>query len=186
MSSILYYSNHCEYSKKLLQGLSKTNISKDIHFICIDKRIREPSNGKIYIVLENGHKLLFPEKIEKVPALLMLNGNILYGDYIYNSLKKPQEVATQVATQNNMEPVPFAFGNSGFGIVSDQYSFLDMNSEELTAKGSGGMRQMHNYVAIGQMDSINTPAKDDIGSRNTGNMTIEQLQQQREQDLKRR
>ena len=166
MGSILYYSNHCEYSKKLLQGLSKTNVSKDIHFICIDKRIRDPASNKIYIVLENG--------------------NILYGDYIYNSLKKPQEVATQVATQNNMEPVPFAFGNSGYGIVSDQYSFLDMNSEELTAKGSGGMRQMHNYVAIGQMDSINTPAKDDIGSRNTGNMTIEQLQQQREQDLKRR
>jgi len=30
MSSILYYSNFCEHSKKLLQTLSKTQVSKDI------------------------------------------------------------------------------------------------------------------------------------------------------------
>ena len=30
MSSILYYSNFCEHSKKLLQTISKANISKDI------------------------------------------------------------------------------------------------------------------------------------------------------------
>ena len=35
MTSIVYYSNHCEYSKKLLQSVSKTQLSKDIHFICI-------------------------------------------------------------------------------------------------------------------------------------------------------
>ena len=49
MSSILYYSNFCEHSKKLLQGLSKTKVSKDVHFICIDKRVKE-GDGKIYIV----------------------------------------------------------------------------------------------------------------------------------------
>jgi len=53
MSSILYYSNFCEHSKKLLQTLSKTQASKDLHFICIDKRTQGPDK-KIYIVLENG------------------------------------------------------------------------------------------------------------------------------------
>ena len=198
MSSLLYYSKHCEYSSKLLQSISKTSISSDMHFICIDNRIKDPS-GKIFIVLENGKRILFPEKIERVPALLLLNGQhqILYGDYIYAFLKKPQEQATRVATQNNMEPLPFSFGSSGYGIVSDQYSFLDMESDELSAKGNGGLRQMHNYVAIDQVDSIYTPAKDDAasaggaggaggGGRGSGNMTIEQLQKQREQDLKRR
>jgi superfamily II DNA or RNA helicase len=57
MSSILYYSKFCEHSNKLLQTLSKTNVQKDIHFICIDKRIKD-SNGKMFIVLENEQKII--------------------------------------------------------------------------------------------------------------------------------
>ena len=41
MSSILYYSNYCEHSKKLLQNISKSNLQKEIHFICIDKREKD-------------------------------------------------------------------------------------------------------------------------------------------------
>ena len=63
MSSILYYSNFCEHSKKLLQSLSKTNIQKDIHFICIDKRVKD-ANNKIYIILENNQKIIMPENGE--------------------------------------------------------------------------------------------------------------------------
>ena len=65
MSSILYYSNFCEHSKKLLQTLSKTQVSKDIHFICIDKRIKD-EKGKVHIVLENGQKIIMPENVSKV------------------------------------------------------------------------------------------------------------------------
>ena len=53
MSCILYYSNFCEPSKKLLQTVSKTEMAKDIHFICIDKRVKE--NDKMFIILQNGH-----------------------------------------------------------------------------------------------------------------------------------
>ena len=53
MSSILYYSNYCEHSKSLLQSITKKTLTKDIHFICIDKRIKD-TNNKIYIILENG------------------------------------------------------------------------------------------------------------------------------------
>ena len=74
MSSILYYSNFCEHSKKLLQTLSKTQVSKDMHFICIDKRVKD-ENGKIHIVLENGQKIIMPENVSKVPALMLLNQN---------------------------------------------------------------------------------------------------------------
>ena len=83
MSSILYYSNYCEHSKKLLQTLSKANVGKEIHFICIDKRTKD-ANNKIFIVLENGQKIIMPENVNRVPALLLLNQgfNVLYGESI--------------------------------------------------------------------------------------------------------
>jgi len=187
MSSILYYSNFCEHSKKLLKVLSKTQVSKGIHFICIDKRVRGP-DGKMKIVLENGQQIVMPDNITKVPALLLLNNNfqVLYGDSIYNHLKPAQETVVRQATSNNMEPMAFSLGAGGFGgIASDQYSFLDMDSEELNTKGNGGMRQMHNYVPLNHMDKISTP-QDEFDYKKAKipeSMTIEKLQQQRDADL---
>ena len=186
MSSILYYSNFCEHSKKLLQTLSKTQASKDLHFICIDKRTQGPDK-KIYIVLENGQKIVMPENVTKVPALLLLNENyqVLYGDNIYNHLKPAQEVITRQATSNNMEPMAFSLG--GGCIACDQYSFLDMDSEELNTKGNGGMRQMHNYVPLNYSDTISTPADehDYKQGRSAGGqeMTIAKLQEMRDQEI---
>jgi hypothetical protein len=36
----------------------------------------------------------------------------------------------------------------GHGVASDTYSFWDQSSEEMLAKGNGGMRQMYNYSTI--------------------------------------
>jgi hypothetical protein len=185
MSCILYYSNFCEHSKKLLQHISKTNSKKDIHFICIDKRVSD--KGKTYIVLENGQKIIMPEIVNRVPALLLLNTHeILYGDSILRNLKPSEKADIKKATQNNLEPMAFSFGGGYGGIASDNYSFLDMNSEDLSAKGNGGTRQMHNYVDLNYSDQISTPGDDsDYKSSNKipQNVTIEQLQQQREQEF---
>ena len=193
MSTILYYSNYCEHSRNLLQSLSKTDINKDIHFICIDKRVKD-TNNKTFIVLENGNKILMPENISRVPALLLLTQgyNVLYGDSILQHFKPTQEKMVKQATKNNMEPMAFSFGGGGgFGdIVSDQYSFLDMDSDSLSAKGNGGMRQMHNYVDLnsnGMMD-IECPT-DDFDYKKSNKipegLTVEQLQQQRDSDLQK-
>lgn len=151
MSSILYYSKYCEVSKKYLQLLSKSNVQKEVHFICIDKRIKD-SNNKTYIILDNGQKIILPENVTRVPALLLLNQGyqVLYGEQIIQHLKPRQEMEIRQATQNNMEPMAFSLGGGGgFGdVVSDQYSFLDQAPEDLEAKGNGGMRQMHNYVDL--------------------------------------
>ena len=53
MSKLLYYSNYCENSKKLLSIVVKSNIKNDIHFICVDKRVQR--NNKTYIILENNN-----------------------------------------------------------------------------------------------------------------------------------
>jgi glutaredoxin-related protein len=184
MSTILYYSNFCEHSKKLLAYLSKSQISKDVHFICIDKRTKG-QDGKIYVTLENGQKIVLPGNIEKVPALLLLNNNyqILYGDNIYGFFKPKQDVITRQVTQNNMEPMAFTLG--GGCVASDQYSFLDMDADELNTKGNGGVRQMHNYVTLNHQDTITTPT-DDFNYKQEkvpAEMTIEKLQQMREQEI---
>ena len=193
MSTILYYSNYCEHSRKLLQSLSKTDIKKDIHFICIDKRVKD-NNNKTYIVLENGNRILMPENINRVPALLLLSQgyNVLYGDAILQHFKPTQEKMVKQATQNNMEPMAFSFGSGGgFGdIVSDQYSFLDMDSDSLSAKGNGGMRQLHNYVDLNSNGNLNIECPNDDFDYKKSNkipegLTVEQLQQQRDSDLQK-
>jgi hypothetical protein len=187
MSSILYYSNYCEHSKKLLQTLSRANISNDIHFICIDKRTKD-ENGKIYIILENSQKIIMPENVNRVPALLLLNQGyqVLYGESILQHLKPRQQAAVKVATQNNLEPMAFSFGG-GFGnIVSDHFSFLDQDPDALMAKGNGGTRQMHNYVDLNYADNISTPSDEQEyknSNRISKELTIEQLQQQREAEF---
>jgi len=188
MSNILYYSNFCEHSKKLLQTLSRTNIQGDIHFICIDKRIKEPSNNKIYIVLENGQKIIMPENISRVPALLLLNQgyNVLYGESILQHLRPKQEKMVKQATQNNMVPTAFSFDSSYGSVVSDQYSFLDQDPDSLRAEGNGGMRQMHNYVDINYQDRVTSNQGDDKKSNKMPEgLTIEQLQQQRDEEIKK-
>lgn len=156
MSCILYHSKYCPICKDYLQLLSKTNLQNDIHFICIDKRVQE--NNKTYIVLDSGQKIILPDTITKVPALLLLKQgyHVLYGDQILQHLKPMQKQEVRQATHHNMEPTAFSFGSGGgFGdVVSDQYSFLDQHPDELKADGQGGMRQMHNYMDLNAVQSF--------------------------------
>ena len=188
MSSILYYSKFCEHSKKLLQGLSQTSLSKDIHFICIDKRIKE--NDKLYIVLENGQKIVMPPVVNRVPALLLLNQNyeVLYGADIYRYLQPKNDLANRQATQNNLEPMAFSFDNAGgFGIVSDHFSSWDLDPKDLTTVGNGGMKQMHNYVQWNHQQEgwIQTPedTNGEKGNRLPEDLTVDKLKQQRDMEM---
>jgi hypothetical protein len=161
-------------------------IKSEMHFICIDKRVQDA--GKIYIVLENGQKIIMPESINKVPALLLLeNYSVLYGESIHDYLRPKQQLAIKKATNNNIEPNAFSFSgaSSAFGISSDSYSFLDMDSGSLSATGTGGLRQMHNYIGYGDSFSITTPVDeyDYKASKLPEDLTIDQLQQQRANEV---
>ena len=188
MSAILYYSNFCQHSKALLQNVGRSpEISKDVHFICIDKRVKK-GDGKTYVVLQNGQQIIMPENVSKVPALLLLNDNyrVIYGEEIASYFKPRQQEVTKMVTQNNMEPEAFAIGGGGgYGAMSDSYSFLDMGPDELSAKGTGGTRQMHNFVPLNHADQIHTPQDDTDykSSKLSESVTVEQLMQQREQEF---
>ena len=183
--------------------MSKQTLSKDIHFICIDKR--EIINDKTFIILPDGEKIIMPENVTKVPAILLLNDSykVLYGDSIYQFLTKmqlkngsnqqnhpQQNQQNQQNKQNqqqhhlaNSEPSCFSFSNSGM-ISSDNYSFLDMDADSLGTKGTGGTRQMHNYVSLNDTINIPTPSDEfDYKTERQGEMTMEAYQKQRDSDL---
>tara|TARA_Y100000996_G_scaffold415040_1_gene407908 strand:+ start:920 stop:1483 length:564 start_codon:yes stop_codon:yes gene_type:complete len=186
MSSILYYSNYCNNCKPLLQRLSQTTIKDDIHFICIDKRVKKP-NGSTNVILGDGEEILLPPNVTKVPALMLLNrGNrVLFGEEI-NDFIKPQEInINNVSTMNNGEPNAFSFMDSatgGFGVTSDNYSFLDQEPDELSAQGNGGMRQQHHYAALNSQSAIETPP-DTYTPNKVGEISVENLQSKRDKEI---
>ena len=181
---ILYYSNYCKHSQRLVQTLVKGNLSNKISFVCIDKRVRDPKNNQQYIVLENGSKVVMPPNIHSVPALLLIKQNyrLLLGDEIMQHLHPQIKQLNEAATNYNGEPISYTLGGTsgGSNIISEQYTYYNMTPDELSAKGKGTNRQMYNYVsASDDIKLINTPPDNYRPDKLSNNVTIESLQQQR-------
>ena len=186
MSSIIYYSNNCDRCKSVLTALSKSRVQDDIHFLCIDKRVKS-GTGAWHILTETGEKVLLPPQVNRVPALLLLNKGhmVLYGDQILQHFQPKNVALNNEATGFNGEPNAFSLGREsmgGFGVASDNYSFLDQSADELSAKGNGGMRQLYNYATIDVVDKIETPP-DNYSPDKVGSVSLEQLQQKRQMDI---
>ena len=182
MSAILYYSNYCNHCKNLLMKLSRSKTKNDLHFICIDKREKH-KDGTMHIILENGQRLLLPSNVKQVPCVLLLH----HGNRVIDGLNEimhylnPGEVEiNNQATSFNGEPL--AFSMSEMGGLSDNYSYLDMSSDELSAKGNGGMRMMHSFTGWKQNQSIATPPED-YEPNKVGNVDLGKLQEQRNKDV---
>lgn len=182
---VLYYSNYCKHSQKLLQYLVKVNLINKVNCICIDKRVRDYNTNQIYITMENGQRLLLPTNINSVPALLMVNNKyaVIVGEEIYKHF-------SELVNQNNRgmtnggEPMgypmtgPISTGN----IVSEQYTYYNMSPEELKTSGKGGMRQMYNYIpASHEQITIFTPP--DEYRPDKVSMSMEDIQNRRNTEL---
>jgi hypothetical protein len=181
---ILYYSNYCKHSQKLLQTLVKANMSDKISFICIDKRFTDPKTNQTYISLENSTKVIMPPNIHSVPALLLIKQNykVLLGDDILKHYHPQMKQLTEYATKSNGEPIAFPIMQSsgGTNIISEQFTMYNMTPDELSAKGRGGNRQMYNYVsASDEIQFIQTPADTYRPDKLSSSVTIDTLQQQR-------
>tara|TARA_B100000963_G_C22530328_1_gene627306 strand:- start:310 stop:894 length:585 start_codon:yes stop_codon:yes gene_type:complete len=185
MSSILYYSNFCKHSSNIIQILSRSTVKNDIHFVCIDKR-EKMADGQIALILENNQKVILPTQITEVPALMLLNQNyrVIFGDDILNFLEPRQERQTQATPMVNNEPSAFSLSGGGaLGVVSDQFSFLDMTSDDLSAKGNGGTRQMYNYATLDLNDKINTPDEDYTPNK-VGDSDLQKYENARNSEIK--
>lgn len=183
MSTVLYYSKYCRISNEIIKKISRSKIKKSVHFLCVDKRIYK--NNQIHIVLENDSTLQLPKEITCVPSLIILNENnrIIYGREILNFFKPKMVEINNIVTKNNEEPLAFSVYEMG-NTLSDNYSYCDQGADEMVAKGSGGLRQMHNYVLINDdnLQKINTP-EDDYEPDKVGNVDMEKMQAQRQQEI---
>ena len=183
MSAVLYYSNYCNHCKQLLLKLSRTKTRDDLHFVCIDKRERH-KDGTTNIILENGQRLLLPPNVKSVPTVLLLHhGNrVIDGLKEINHFLSPGEIEiNNKATDDNGEPLAFSMNEMGSGL-SDNYSYLDMSAEELSAKGDGGLRMMHSYTGWSDNQSIATPPENYVPNK-VGNVDMGKLQEQRNSEI---
>ena len=183
MSSVLYYSKFCNHCKELITKIAKTKTKDEIHFVCIDNRERH-KDGTTNIILDNGQRLLLPPNISTVPSILLLHhGNrVLAGiKEILHYLQPGETTIMNQATNFNGEPQAFSFCEMGSSL-SDNYSYLDMSAEELSAKGDGGLRMMHSYTGWSDNQSIATPPEDYVPNK-VGNVDMGKLQEQRNTDL---
>jgi len=188
MSNILYYSNYCDNCKNILRTIGNSEIKKDMHFVCIDKRFRDSQTGAIYVILENQQKIVLPPQVQKVPAMLLLKeGNkVIFGSEITNKIKPQNELVDARASGFNGEPMAFSLGNDnigGFGVASDNFSYWDQGSDELLAKGDGGARQMYNYATVNQTSNIDTPA-DTWEPDKVNENSYKEMEEQRNNDLR--
>lgn len=181
MTSILYYSNYCDNCKSLLQILSKTNISDKLHYICVDNRIKK-QNGSIYVIIENKNEILLPPNITKVPALLLINKNYetIFGkDSILKYLNPHENFISKININKNIEPSSYSFNGGMYGVISDNYSFLDQSADSLLTKGDGGFRQMYHYATLNFSEHIETPDENYTPDK-IGNVSLDQLKQMRD------
>jgi|TARA_B110000879_G_scaffold54994_1_gene77707 hypothetical protein len=185
---ILYYSNYCPHSQKVLQTLVKGNLSDKISFICIDKRQTDNKNGQTYVHLENGGKVVLPPNVQSVPSLLLVKENyrIVCGDEILRFYHKDLKSQSDVATNHNGEPSSYQLmkANGGTNVTSEQYTLYDMSPDELSAKGNGGNRQLHNYVPVSNnMNLIPTPDDTYKPDKVSNDVTVDSLQQRRMDEI---
>ena len=185
---ILYYSNYCVHSKKILQYLAKEALTNQLNCICIDKRTRDPKTGQIYIILENGKQLTMPPNVHSVPAMLLVKENfrVILGEEIIQYLQPKVKKQTAIATQNQGEPMGYMLNqsNNGMSIVSEQFTYYNMSPEELSAKGKGAGRQMYNYVSANDdINSIPTPPDNYRPDKLSGDVTLDSLQNQRNEEI---
>lgn len=187
MSQVLYYSNYCNHCQKLLGLIGKSSVKDDVHYVCIDKRIKK--DGCSFAILKNGQELMLPPGLSKVPALMLLsqNNKILVGDDAYRFLEPMVQAMTQDAIKESGEPNSWSFG-PGFSscVTSDSFSFYDQTFDELSTKGDGGLKQMHSYATLGFSEKIETPpdtyTPDKIGEND---VSMENIQHQREAEIGR-
>lgn len=184
---ILYYSNYCKHSQKIIQYLVKNNLSNEINFICLDKRKIDDKTKQLLVVLENGKLATVPPNITCVPSLLLINQKyrVISGDEIIDHYKSNVSKKQGNTERGYEEPMSYCFVpcTNGTNIVSEQYTPYDMTPEELSSKGIGGKRQMHNYVLANHSAVPNIETPPDNYTPDKINVSLDDLQKKRADEI---
>lgn len=180
---ILYYSNYCKHSQKIVQTLVKHNLNTKISFICIDKRKRDSRDNQMYIELEDGKKVILPPNIQHVPSLLLIKNNyqVIYGDKIITHYHSDMKESSSEIVKMNGEPMGYELNQSvgGTNIISEKFTSYNMTAEDLGSKSKSNKRNMYNYVTIDQNVFIETPPENYKPDKISSDITVDGLQQKR-------
>lgn len=185
---ILYYSNYCKHSQKIIKFFVQNNLNDQISFISIDNRKYDNKTGQIYVILENGKQIVLPPNIHSVPSLLLVKNNysVLIGDEIRARYSNKIENKKDIATLGNGEPIGVSLDSVlGSGsVVSEQYTSYDATPQELSTKGRGGNRSLYNYVsAVEAAPGIYTPPDNYHPDKISGDITMDSLEQIRNEEI---
>ena len=95
MKYVLFYSNQCDTSRRLLSEINRSHPKwkEQIIFLCIDKKIRDPITKNIMIVLENGEHIQMPTQVKTTPCLLIKEKyyNYIEGEVIFSFLRDEEK-----------------------------------------------------------------------------------------------
>ena len=186
---ILYYSNFCPNSKKVIEYVSRHGLIEHLNCICIDRRSTDPQTGQVLIHLENGKCVLMPPGVHGVPAMLIVKENYrcIYARDIIGHLDPIVSKKITKQTIQNGEPVatPLAFSSGGTNIVSEKFTFYNVSSDEYMAKGKGEHRQLYNYVKAdhGNELTIHTPP-DSYRPDKVDEQSMQTYQEKRNEEVK--
>jgi len=184
---ILYYSNLCPNSKKVLEFIRENSLIEKMACVSIDRRFRDPVSGQYQIELENGKRAILPPNVHSVPALLVVKDNYraIFGGEIVTYLT-PQ-VRSSAMAEFNGEPMGYVLGSAAANsnIVSEQFTAYDMSPEDLGAKASSHARPLYNYVSASHDMSYKIPTPEDNYKPNKldESATIDNLQKMRNSDV---
>lgn len=189
---MLYYSNNCRHCVKLLDFITRHNLIDNIDCICVDKRMRNENNN-LYVQLANGKKVPVPPNVHSVPSLIQVKRNytVLMGDDIVEYLQKtatPNNRANMSsASIQNGEPVGTTISNFSQtdNIQSDQYTAYDLTPDDLSVKNTNKRDIFHYSSANHGGKFIDTPEDKYSSDKLSSGITVEMLQQMRNDDVPR-
>lgn len=203
MLDLLYYSNYCSFSQKLIQYLVKNGMQKKLNYICIDNRKVDHRTNELFIYLANGKKVLMPPNIHSVPALLLTKEKfrVILGDDAIIAYFEPgvQDQKGSATTDpiyslssryesSAGEPmgVSMLASSNRLNVLSEQFTLYDLTPDDLGAKSSSGKRSLHNYYPATHditYHKISTPPDTYRPDKVATNITIDSIEQNRFKDI---
>ena len=176
------------YLERGTKVLLPPNVHRVPTLLIINENYRAVVGDEIYGFLE--HRI---KSAAKRPAIMGQQGggvSQLGGMSQPNGMGQQGGIMSQLGgiSQLGNEPAGYVLGSSagGVNIVSETFTYYDASPEELLAKGTGSMRQMHNYASVGIHDTLKpiyTPEETYRPNKLSGDVTLDSLQQRRNAEL---
>ncbi len=165
---ILFYSKYCSYSVDLLNTLSKNELESFIFLLNIDPDVHSKKRPELFYKIQSHFKF----KLNAVPALLVNNSELLYGNdtiisWVTNKYSQRQN-STRVQQKNNNTNAQKSILK-----VCEPSSF---NPNELSCaplSTSNDVFQSHTFYNQ-PLEKINTPAIDSFSKQELNYSKLEQ------------